>query len=99
MAGSAPPNLTRFAWLSIAVALGTLGLKLLAWWLTGSVGLLSDALETVVNLAAGVIALATLTVSAKPADEDHAYGHTKVEYFASGIEGGMILAAAAGIAW
>lgn len=74
-------------------------MKLLAWKVTGSVGLLSDALETVVNLVAGIIALASLIVAAKPADEDHAYGHTKVEYFASGMEGGMILIAAASIAW
>jgi len=92
-------KITRYAWLSIAVALVTLGMKLLAWWLTGSIGLLSDAVETVVNLVAGVIALLSLMVSAKPEDEDHAYGHTKVEYFASGMEGGMILIAAVGIAW
>lgn len=94
-----PPDNTRYAWLSIAVAIVTLVMKLLGWWFTGSVGLLSDALETVVNLVAAVIALVSLIVSAKPADEDHAYGHTKVEYFASGMEGGMVLVAAAGIAW
>jgi cation diffusion facilitator family transporter len=93
------PNLARYAWLSIIVAVVTLGMKLLGWWLTGSVGLLSDALETVVNLVAAFIALVSLNVSAKPADDDHAYGHTKVEYFASGMEGAMVLVAAGGIAW
>jgi cation diffusion facilitator family transporter len=93
------PNLARYAWPSIIVAVVTLGMKLLGWWLTGSVGLLSDALETVVNLVAAFIALVSLNVSAKPADDDHAYGHTKVEYFASGMEGAMVLVAAGGIAW
>ena len=92
-------NLTRYAWMSIGAALLSFFLKLAAWWITGSVGLLSDALESIVNLAAAIIALASLTVSARPADEDHAYGHTKVEYFASGMEGGLILVAAVGIGW
>jgi len=96
---SGPSNPARYAWLSIAVAIVTLGMKLLGWYLTGSVGLLSDALETVVNLVAAVIALVSLNVAFKPADEDHAYGHTKVEYFASGMEGGLVLVAAGGIAW
>lgn len=95
----AKSDLTRYAWLSIAAALTTLFLKLLSYWLTGSVGLLSDALESLVNLAAAVIALVSLTISARPADEEHAYGHTKVEYFSSGIEGALILAAAVGIGW
>lgn len=96
-----PPksNLTRYAWLSIAAALSTLVLKLAAYGLTGSVGLLSDALESLVNLAAAVIALVSLTVAVRPADEEHAYGHTKVEYFSSGIEGALILVAAVGIGW
>jgi cation diffusion facilitator family transporter len=91
--------LTRFAWLSIAAALVTFTLKLASWKLTGSVGLLSDALESLTNLAAGLIALASLTVAARPADDDHAYGHTKAEYFAVGLEGALILLAAAGIGW
>lgn len=96
---ASPPNLTRYARLSIAAALVTLFLKLGSWWITGSVGLLSDALESLVNLAAAIIALASLAVAARPADEEHAYGHTKVEYFASGMEGALILCAAAGIGW
>lgn len=91
-------SLTRFAWLSVAAALATIGLKGCAWWLTGSVGLLSDALESFVNLAAAVLALWLLQVAARPPDEDHTFGHGKAEYFASGIEGTLILGAAAGIA-
>lgn len=91
--------LTRYAWLSIAAALVTFAMKMTAWWLTGSVGLFSDGLESLVNLAAAVVALLTLRVAAMPADDDHAYGHTKVEYFASGVEGGLIVLAAVGIAW
>jgi cation diffusion facilitator family transporter len=90
--------LTRFAWLSIAAALATMALKTGAWWLTGSVGLLSDALESLVNLAAAVLALWLLGIAAQPPDEEHSFGHAKAEYFASGIEGTFILAAAAGIA-
>jgi cation diffusion facilitator family transporter len=90
-------SLTRFAWLSIGAALVTIALKAAAWFLTGSVGLLSDAMESVVNLAGAVMALAMLTVAARPADETHAYGHTKAEYFASGMEGSFILLAAASI--
>ncbi|MFN8090950.1 MAG: cation diffusion facilitator family transporter [Vicinamibacteria bacterium] len=90
--------LTRFAWLSIAAALVTMGLKVVAYLLTGSVGLLSDAIESIVNLVGGVMALAMLTVAARPADEDHAFGHAKAEYFSSGVEGSLILVAAAGIA-
>lgn len=92
-------SLTRYAWLSIAAALVTIGLKAAAYWLTGSVGLLSDALESVVNLAGALMALAMLTVAARPADEDHAYGHGKAEYFSSGVEGGLILVAAVSIGW
>jgi cation diffusion facilitator family transporter len=92
-------RLTRFAWLSITAAVATIGLKTAGWWLTGSVGLLSDALESVVNLVAAVMTLAMLTIAARPADERHAYGYSKAEYFASGVEGGLILLAAAAIAW
>jgi cation diffusion facilitator family transporter len=91
-------SLTRFAWLSIAAALLTLALKTAAYFITGSVGLLSDAVESVVNLIGGFMALAMLTVAARPADEDHAYGHGKAEYFSSGVEGGLILVAAVSIA-
>jgi cation diffusion facilitator family transporter len=90
-------SLTRFAWLSIAAALITIALKAAAWHFTGSVGLLSDAMESVVNLIGAVMALAMLTVAARPADETHAYGHYKAEYFSSGMEGAMILLAAASI--
>jgi len=90
--------LTRFAWLSIAAALLTLALKTAAYFITGSVGLLSDAVESIVNLIGGFMALAMLTVAARPADEDHAYGHSKAEYFSSGVEGGLILVAAISIA-
>jgi cation diffusion facilitator family transporter len=90
--------LTRFAWLTIAAALLTIGLKAAAYMITGSVGLLSDAVESVVNLVGGIMALAMLTVAARPADEDHAYGHGKAEYFSSGVEGGLIFVAALSIA-
>lgn len=98
MPGSAPP-LARFAWLSVVTAVATIVLKLAAWRLTGSVGLLSDALESFVNLAAAVMALAMITVASRPPDEEHAFGYGKAEYFASGAEGALILLAAAGIAW
>jgi cation diffusion facilitator family transporter len=91
--------LTRFAWISIAAAIVTMGLKAAAYFMTGSVGLLSDAIESVVNLAGGIMALAMLTVAARPADEDHAYGHGKAEYFSSGVEGTLIVLAAATIGW
>ncbi len=93
------PRLDRFAWLSIAAAIVTIGPKGTAYSLTGSVGLLSDALESVVNLAAAVLTLSMLTIAARPPDDDHAYGHSKAEYFASGVEGALILLAAAGIGW
>ena len=92
------PDLARFAWISIAAAVATILLKGLAWWLTGSVGLLSDAMESFVNLAGASMMLAMLTVAARPADDDHSFGHTKAEYFASGLEGVLILLAAIGIA-
>ena len=91
-------SLARYAWLSIAAALATMALKAVAWWLTGSVGLLSDALESLVNLAGALIALAMLSVAARPPDEDHAYGHGKAEYFSAGVEGGLIVIAALSIA-
>lgn len=93
------PSLTRFAWLSIAAALLTIGLKAGAYALTGSVGLLSDALESVVNLIAAIVALVALTVARQEPDEEHAFGHEKAEYFASGTEGGLILLAAASIVY
>lgn len=89
--------LTRYAWLSAAAAVLTIALKAVAYYLTGSVGLLSDALESLVNLAGAVMALAMLTVAARPADQDHAYGHTKAEYFSSVVEGMLILIAAVSI--
>ena len=91
-------GLLRYAVLSVVAAFLTIGLKATAYGITGSVGLLSDALESLVNLAAGIMALAMLTVAARPADSDHAYGHTKAEYFSSAFEGGLILLAAASIA-
>jgi cation diffusion facilitator family transporter len=91
-------SLRKFAWLSIAAAVATIGLKLVAYLLTQSVGLLSDAMESGVNLAGALMALAMLTVAARPPDEDHAYGHGKAEYFSSGVEGTLILVAALAIA-
>lgn len=92
-------NLTRFAWLSISAAVLTIALKATAFWLTGSVGLLSDALESLVNLVAAIMALAMLTLAARPPDEMHAYGYGKAEYFSSGLEGALILLAAGSIGW
>jgi cation diffusion facilitator family transporter len=91
-------RLTRYAWLAIGAALATMGLKALAYHWTGSIGLLSDALESLVNLAGALMALAMLTAAALPPDEDHAYGHSKAEYFSSVLEGTLILIAAATIA-
>jgi len=85
--------------LSVAVALVTIALKTGAWWLTGSVSLLSDALESLVNLAGAIFALAMVTIAARPPDDEHPYGHHKAEYFSSGFEGVLILAAALGIIW
>jgi len=93
-----PGSPSRFAWLSIAAALATMALKITAWRITGSVGLLSDALESLVNLAGAFMALAMLTIASRPADEEHPYGHSKAEYFSSGVEGALIVLAAAGIA-
>jgi cation diffusion facilitator family transporter len=91
--------LGRYAWLSIAAAVTTIILKSAAYALTGSVGLLSDALESFVNLAGAVMALAMLAVAARPADDTHAFGHSKAEYFSSGVEGTLILLAAVSIAY
>jgi cation diffusion facilitator family transporter len=90
-------NLTRYAWLSIGAAVATMAIKALAYLLTGSVGLLSDALESGVNLGAAVMALAILRVVALPPDEEHTYGHGKAEYFSSGVEGTLITLAAGAI--
>ncbi|CAN5449785.1 cation diffusion facilitator family transporter [soil metagenome] len=92
-------NLKRFAWLSILAAVLTISLKMTAYFLTDSVGLLSDALESVINLVAAIIALLMLNLAARPPDDDHAFGHDKAEYFASGIEGLLILIAAVSIGW
>lgn len=89
----------RMAYLSIATSLGTIALKFGAYFLTGSVSLWSDALESLVNLAAGLVALGALMVAEQPADDRHAYGHDKAEYFSSGVEGALILVAAVSIIW
>lgn len=91
--------LTRFAWLSIAAAITTILMKTVAYLTTGSVGLLSDAVESVVNLAGALMALSMLKLAAQPADTKHTFGHSKAEYFSSVIEGGLILVAAGGIAY
>lgn len=96
---AAVPPLTRYAWLSVAAAVLTIALKSWAYLITGSVGLLSDAAESLVNLAAASVALAMLWFAARPADAGHPFGHGKAEYFASGFEGTLILVAAGGIAW
>jgi cation diffusion facilitator family transporter len=85
--------------LSVATAVVAIGMKTLGWWLTGSVGLLSDAMESFVNLASALFALAMVTIAERPADEDHPFGHTKAEYFASGFEGLLIAGAAVAIIW
>jgi divalent metal cation (Fe/Co/Zn/Cd) transporter len=85
--------------LSIGVALATIALKTGAWWATGSVGLLADAMESVVNLAGATFALAMVIIAARPPDEDHPFGHHKAEYFSSGFEGVLIFAAALAIMW
>lgn len=92
-----PPSLTRYAWLSIAAALITILMKTSAYFLTGSVGLLSDALESTVNLASAIVALIALRIVTRPANDEYTFGYSKVEYFASGFEGGMILLAAVSI--
>ena len=92
-------QISAYLKLSIAVAIATIALKTGAWWLTGSVGLLSDALESLVNLAGAIFALMMVTVAAQPPDDDHPYGHHKAEYFSSGFEGVLILVAALAIIW
>jgi cation diffusion facilitator family transporter len=90
---------SRMLWASVVVALITIALKTGAWWLTDSVGLLSDAMESLVNLASAVFGLMMVTIAARPADDDHPYGHHKAEYFSSGFEGILIIVAALGIIW
>ena len=85
--------------LSIAAAIATIAMKSAAWWITDSVGLLSDAMESFVNLASALFAIAMVTIAQRPADDDHPFGHTKAEYFSSGFEGLLIVGAAAGIIW
>lgn len=89
----------RLLLVSVVVALVTIGLKTGAWWLTGSVGLLSDAMESLVNLASAIFGLMMVTIATRPADEDHPYGHHKAEYFSSGFEGILIIVAGLGILW
>ena len=91
-----PHNLLK---ISVVVALLTIVLKTLAWWLTGSVGLLSDALESFVNLAGAMFALTMVTVAKRPADAEHPYGHHKAEYFSAGFEGVLVMGASLAIAW
>ncbi len=90
-------NLSRYVWLSILAAVLTIALKATAYFFTGSIGLLSDALESVINLVAALIALFIIKIAAQPPDDDHAFGHDKAEYFSSGIEGMLIFFAAFGI--
>jgi cation diffusion facilitator family transporter len=94
---SSRSSLTRYAWLAIGAALLTIALKFGAYWLTGSISLLSDALESLINLAAAIMALAMLTIAARPPDESHVYGHSKAEYFSSTVESVLIFVAAGGI--
>lgn len=94
-----PPSLQRYAWISIGAAIATILLKGVAWWLTGSVGLLSDAIESFVNLAGAIMALWMLSLAEQPADEDHPHGHSKAEYFSSAFEGFLIVLAAVSIAY
>jgi len=93
------PSPRTLLWASVAVAIITITLKTLAWYITDSVGLLSDAMESFVNLASAIFALMMVTIAQRPADEDHPYGHHKAEYFSSGFEGILIIAAAIGIIW
>ena len=92
-------SLRKFIYLSIVAAIATISFKLLAYYLTDSIGLFSDAIESFVNLAAAIIALIMLTIAEKPADEEHAFGHSKAEYFSSAIEGSLIILAAFSIIW
>src|SRR4051812_39268532 len=92
------PRLFRLLWLSVAAAVATISLKTVAWLLTRSVGLLSDAAESVVNLVAAIVAILALRWATRPADEEHACGHAKAEYFSAGVEGALIFLAAVSIA-
>lgn len=92
-------DLRRYAALSIAAAVVTIGMKTVGWRLTGSVGLLADALESLVNLGAACLAFWAVWYAARPPDDDHAFGHDKAEYFAAGIEGTLVLLAAGSIVW
>jgi cation diffusion facilitator family transporter len=92
-------SLTRYAWLSVGAAVVTILMKSAAYLLTGSVGILSDAIEGFINLAAAGVVLVTLKVIERPPDETHEYGHDKAEYFSSGIEGTLIMIASASILW
>lgn len=94
---TATPDLRKYAWLAIATAVVTVLLKASAWAITGSVGLLSDAAESMVNLVAAIAALVALTIAARPADDNHHFGHTKAEYFSAALEGVMVFVAAASI--
>jgi cation diffusion facilitator family transporter len=97
-AGGRPSqDLSRWGWLSVGAAIATLSLKSAAWAITGSVGMMSDALESLVNLAAGLLAVYSLRFAAQPPDAEHPHGHGKIEYFSSGIEGALILFAGGGI--
>jgi cation diffusion facilitator family transporter len=95
---SSSRSLQRYIWLSICASLVIIVIKAGAYFVTGSVGLMSDALESIVNLISAIIALTMLKISARPPDQEHRYGHDKVEYFSSGAEGAMIMIAAVGIA-
>ncbi len=97
MSGKPTPSLSRYAWVSVGAAILTMGIKGSSYLLTASVGLLSDALESFINLTAALLAVRLLSIAAAPPDENHAYGHHKAEYFSSLVEGALILAAAAGI--
>ena len=99
MTGRAGREVGAYLKLSVAVALATIVLKAAAWWVTGSVSLLSDALEALVNLAGAMFALLMVTIAAQPADDEHPYGHHKAEYFSAGFEGVLILVAALAIIW
>jgi cation diffusion facilitator family transporter len=92
-------SLESYAWLSVAAAVATIAIKTAAWWVTGSVGLLSDALESLINLAAALLAVSMLRLAAAPPDDEHPHGRFKAEYIASGAEGAMIAIAAVAIVW
>lgn len=96
---SRTPSVETFLRLSVAAAIATIVLKTLAWWIADSVGLLSDAMESFVNLASALFAIAMVRIARRPADADHPFGHTKAEYFSSGFEGALILGAAVAIVW